>query len=281
MKIQLTIFSLALILMFSGCEETVLLDLDQTPERVVIQGQVTDVPGYQFVRVTKSADFYTKGSTKRVSNAVVIVTDNTGEKTTFSHNPRGHADSTGYYVPATGFVGKVGRTYTLSVQLDGQTYTGADILNRVTKLDALDSRPNDFDQRNPPSNGKDYELLIYAKEPQDTKDYYLIKYYRNDSLVYQNKTDVYIFDDYGVGEDIAGVPSSVHYAVGDKAVVEMYSLTRDAYLYYSDLVNILNSDGGMFSPPPANPRTNISGGALGLFQVSAKTSIGTVVKKPD
>jgi hypothetical protein len=50
--------------------------------------------------------------------------------------------------------------------------------------------------------------------------------------------------------------------------VEIYSLTREQFVYFTDLANILNSDGGMFSPPPANPRSNISGGALGLFQVS-------------
>jgi len=53
------------------------------------------------------------------------------------------------------------------------------------------------------------------------------------------------------------------------ATVELYSLTRVQYIYFSDLANILNNDGGMFSPPPANPRSNLSGGALGLFQVSS------------
>ncbi len=46
-------------------------------------------------------------------------------------------------------------------------------------------------------------------------------------------------------------------------------ISRDGYLFYNDLNTILNSDGGMFSPPPANPRSNVTGGALGFFQVSA------------
>ena len=50
--------------------------------------------------------------------------------------------------------------------------------------------------------------------------------------------------------------------------IAAYLVQEEEDLSLTDLGNILNSDGGMFSPPPANPRSNISGGALGLFQVS-------------
>jgi hypothetical protein len=52
--------------------------------------------------------------------------------------------------------------------------------------------------------------------------------------------------------------------------VEVYSLSRVGYVYYNDLFSILNGDGGgMFGPIPAPPRTNLSNGAIGFFQVSA------------
>jgi hypothetical protein len=277
MKHGVTILFIAILL--AGCEETVQLDLDQVPEQLVIEGQVTDVPGRQFVRVTRTAGFYDTGKTGRVANAQVVVSDDNGVEVPFVHNPRGSADSVGYYLPAVGYTGTIGRTYTMSVALDGQTFLASDKLVRVTTIDSMLYRPNVFRERAEPSNGKIWELLIYAKEPQDTEDNYLIKYYRNDSLVYNNETDVYVLNDYGVGENIDGVPSSVYYAPGDKARVEMYSLSRDGYLFFSDLVTILNSDGGMFSPPPANPRSNISGQALGFFQVSAMNSNEIVLAK--
>jgi hypothetical protein len=260
---------LLIALLLAGCEETVQLDINQVPVRVTIEGQVTNVTGRQYVRVTRSGGFYETGSTERVANAQVIIRDDAGEQMQFIHNPGGDADSAGYYMPSNQYIGVVGRTYTMSVQLDGRTYEATDKLLRVTKIDSMGYRPNVFREREEPSDGKIWELLIYAKEPQDTEDNYLIKYYRNDSLVYNGETDVYVLNDYGVGEKIDGVPSSVYYAPGDKARVEMYSLSRDGFLFYSDLVTILNSDGGMFSPPPANPRSNISNGALGFFQVSA------------
>jgi hypothetical protein len=255
----------------SGCEEAIQLDLDQTPTRLVIEGQLTDVEGLQFVHVTRSADFYQSGVTDRISDAQVTIKDDTGEEIQFVHNPGGSEDSIGYYLPLGDYKGVVGRTYTMVVEADGATYTASDKLFRVTAIDSIGYQPNRFRERDEPSDGKIWELLLYAKEPQDTEDNYLFKFYRNDSLIYTNETDVYIFNDYGIGEEIEGFPSPVYYAPGDKGRVEMYSISRDGFLFYNDLITIMNSDGGMFSPPPANPRSNITGGALGFFQVSSMT----------
>jgi hypothetical protein len=268
---KLTILIL-MIVVLAGCDEAITLDLKQTPPRIVIEGQVTDVAQMQFVKITTSLDFYQAGKAQPVTNAFVTITDDTGESVKFIHNPRQHQDSIGYYVPNTGFVGTMGRTYTMTVLLDNDTYTASDKLLRVTTFDSIGYQPNRFLDRDKPSDGKYMELLMYAKEPQDTEDNYLFKFYRNDSLVYTNRSDVYIFNDYGIGERIDGVASPVYYAPGDTARVEMYSITRDGYLFYNDLGTILNTDGGMFSPPPANPRSNINGGALGFFQVSSITS---------
>jgi len=274
---NLTILIL-IIVVLAGCEETIKLDLTQTPPRIVIEGQVTNVSGRQFVKITRSLDFYQSGQAERVTNAIVNITDDAGGSVTLVHNPRKHPDSTGYYAPLGNFVGAIGKTYTMTVTLDGDTYTATDKLLRVTSFDSIRYQPNRFRNRDKPSDGKYIELLMYAKEPQETEDNYLFKFYRNDSLTYTNHNDVYIFNDYGIGERIDGVGSPVYYAPGDSARVEMYSITRDGYLFFNDLSTILTSDGGMFSPPPANPRSNISGGALGFFQVSAMTTAAIKVK---
>jgi hypothetical protein len=49
----------------------------------------------------------------------------------------------------------------------------------------------------------------------------------------------------------------------------MYSLSRTAYVFYNDLQRLLNNDGGLFSQPPADSRSNLTNGALGFFQASA------------
>jgi hypothetical protein len=268
MQRYIKISLLAIVLI--SCEESTQLDLKQTPPKIVIEGVVTNRPGDQSVKVSRSTDFYGSGQTPRVSNATVTVTDDAGMEFNFVHNPRNHADSIGIYVPEVPFTAQSGKTYTLHVSLDGETYDASDKLLSVIPIDSLKFRINEDQQDDPNEEGKIYELLLYAREPQDEKNYYLFRYYRNDSLISYNPSDVYFSDDELLDEKIDGVPSPVYYAANDKARVEVYSLTRNGYVFYSDLYTVLNNDGGgMFGPIPSSPRTNLSNGALGFFQVSA------------
>lgn len=264
------VVSIAFTAALFSCDEPTELDLKQTPPRVVIEGLVTDKPGYQYVKVTRSADFYSKGKTPRITDAVVTVSDDTGAEYSFVHNPRNHADSMGIYLPEVPFTGVIGRTYTLNVTADGQQYEATDRLLSVTPIDSLQFRINENQQEDPKEPGKYYEVLLFAREPQDEDNYYLFKYYRNDTLIVFNPTDIYYSDDDLLGENIDGVPSPVYYGLHDKVRLEAYSLTRRGYVFYNDLYSVLNNDGGgMFGPIPAPPRTNLTNDALGFFQVSA------------
>lgn len=115
-------------------------------------------------------------------------------------------------------------------------------------------------------------MLFYAHEPQETKDFYLFKFYRNDTLVLDSPTDIYFSNDDLLAEEINGIPTASFYKMGDTGKVEMYSISNAGFIYYNDLINLLQSDGGMFGSPPVNPRTNVKGGALGFFQASSVVS---------
>jgi hypothetical protein len=263
------IMSLLAIVVFS-CEETTKLDLRQTPSRIVIEGLVTDKPGRQSVTVSRSTDFYGSGQTPRVDNASVKVFDDSGTEFVFTHNPRNHPDSVGIYIPEATFTGEIGKTYTLRVEVDGELYDATDKLTSVIPIDSLQFRINEDERDDPKETGKFHEILMFAREPQDEENYYLFKFYRNDSLKVYNPTDVYFTEDDLLAEKIDGVPSPVYYGPEDKARLEMYSLSRKGYVFYYDLSTILNNDGGgMFGSIPAAPRTNLSNDALGFFQVSA------------
>ena len=254
---------------FWSCDEPVVLDVTQGESRTVIEGQVTNLAGGQYVKVSRSGGFYESGKTPRVTDASVTVKDDAGNEFEFVHNPRNYADSAGYYLPQAPFTGEVGRTYFLTVTVGDQVYEAQDKLIRVTPIDSLAYQIDEDEKEDPEDEGKFYEVLIYAKEPQDTEDYYLFKFYRNDSLKLDFDTDIYFTDDETLGENIDGVSSPIYFAPGDKARCEIYSLSRTAFVFYNDLQSLLNNDGGLFSQPPANSRTNLSNGALGLFQASA------------
>lgn len=256
-----------------GCEKEYFLNPNPAGSLVVIEGIVTDQPGYQFVKLTRNAGFYDTGKTPRITDASVTVTDNLGNVTEFVHNPRNHPDSSGYYKPAVNFIGDVGRTYKLSVAADGKVFEGEDTLYPVTPIDSLTYAIDEDERSDPEHAGRFYEVLIYTLEPKETKDFYLFNFYRNDSLSVDYPADIYYTDDVLLGESIDGFASPIHFSVGDKATVQALSISRTAYVFYSDLYTLLNNDGGMYSPPPANCRNNLSNGALGFFQASAVNSM--------
>jgi hypothetical protein len=266
---------------FASCQlnEPITLDLNQAPPKVVIEAQVTDRVGYQYVKLSRSGNFYDAARTPRIKDALVTVTDDSGEVVNFTHNPNNHPDSSGIYIPPHSFVGKIGRTYSLKVEIDGETFTGTDKLADVIPVDSLTYRVHEDEVEDPEIEGKFYELLLFAREPQNEKNFYLFKFYRNDSLVYDLETDIYYTNDDFLAEKIDGVSAPAFYGLKDKAFVEVFSLSRQGYVYYNDLWTLLNGDsGGMFSPIPSSPRTNLTNGALGFFQVSALSTAEIVLE---
>ena len=252
-----------------GCDVPIDLDLTQTEEKVIIEGVVTNNPALQYVKISKSLGFYESGISPRITDAVVTVYDDAGNEFTYSHYNGDHPDSAGYYFPTTPFVGEVGRTYELHVTANGKEYVANDKLYGVLNIDSLTYELNQEEFDDPEDPGRYYTLKMYAKEPQQTNDYYLFKFYRNNELAFDTETDVYFTDDKILGENIEGVEAPVFYASEDVAKVRIYSLSRNAFLFYNDLFNLLNNDGGMFGSPPSNCRNNLSNGALGFFQASA------------
>jgi hypothetical protein len=270
-KILLMTFSASA---FFGCNETIELDLEQTPPRIIVDGLITNENTAHYVKLSQSVDFYHKGKVPAVSGAEVTVSDNEGNVYHFLESET----TAGYY--AASFEGKIGNSYSLEVELpSGEKLSAEDQMVPVMQVDRLDWIVDEDEKENPREEGFYYRIRIFGEEPAATKDYYLFKFFRNDSIQnFDSKTGVFFADDNLVGGYLDGLESPEHYKKGDEGRFEIYRISRDAFLFYNDLNNILNGDGGMSSPSPTNPRSNIrssEGPGLGLFQVSAvnKTSI--------
>ncbi|MFT7149798.1 MAG: hypothetical protein ACI82Q_001658 [Nonlabens sp.] len=264
---------------FTACEETIIIETGDLDERVVIEGLVTDQENH-FVKLTRTRSFYSTGPAEAIENAIVSVSDDIGNTYQFVHNPSGNLAENGFYYPVNSFKGQVGAVYALDVQVDGEQYTAQEELLPVTTIDSLTVIINLEELEDPDEEGRFFNVLFYASEPQDRKDQYLFKFYRDGEIVRDFQTDIYFTDDALLGERIDDLEIAGFYAEGDLVTVEMYSLTQEAYVFYSDLFNLLNNDGGLFSPPPANPRTNLSNGALGYFQVSSLDSEDKLIADP-
>ena len=276
-NIYKNIFALGLFIGLLSCEETIVIDTDSTDNQVVIEGLVTNVQGQSYVKLSRNRSFYEAGNTDRITEAEVSVMTSGGEQIVFVHNPNNSADSLGYYFPNANFAGSIGTSYTLNVEVEGQMYSATDELLPVTSLDSMVVRVDEDQLEDPEEPGRIYSVFMFAKEPQDREDYYLFKFYRNGELLLDWPTDIYVFDDETLGESIDDVEIAGYYSEGDVVKAEIYSLSREGFIFYSDLATLINNDGGMFSPPPANPRNNFSNGALGFFQVSAVNDLEITV----
>lgn len=260
---------------FFACEEVVNIDVNQAPPQLVIDGLVTDEDTTHQVRITSTSDFSAEFGVV-ITNASVRVSDNVGNSYSYIHNPTGIDSLDGTYYSEQKYAGVTGRVYSLEVLVNNLTLTASDTLRPITEIDSLSVRIDTFAQSDPDNDGEIYQVLLYAAEPQETMDFYYFRFYRDRVIIADNQ--VYAFDDQVLGDRLDGLPSPVNFKEGEHASVEIYSLTREQYVYYLDLSNLLNSDGGMFSPPPANPRSNIKGGALGIFQVSGLRRAGLVIE---
>ena len=260
MKNLLFLF-LAVAALFS-CEKTVELDIEQAASVVIIEGLVTNRADKQYVKISRSRAFGSNGATPTVSGAEVTVSDEMGQVVHYEESVPG------WYTPVEPFTGRAGITYYLTVKADGQTYTAEEEMQFIPPLDSLAFREDTEEKMDPEEEGRYYEVLVYGEEPQETEDYYLFKFYRNDTLFTNDGSWVFAYDDTILGERIHDLPTPMYYAKDDWAKVEMYAITRQAYRYYIDLSSNINNDGGMFSGQPANTRTNIEGGAIGYFQAS-------------
>ena len=271
-----SILPLSIALLAWGCEEVIELDVDQTPPQYVIEGLITDELTDHYVKISTSTDFYDPAATPGVSEASVSVSDDRGQPYVLEESET----EPGRYTAR--FRGEVGRTYTMQATLpDGEVFTATDQMRPVISIDSLTWEVDEAAQEDPEEPGLFYDVRIFAAEPQATVDYYLFKFYRNDSLQnFDSETGLFYSDDELLGEYIYGLEAPVYFRAGDVGAITTYSISRPAFLFYGDLDNTLNGDGGMLSPSPANPRTNIvhdRSPGLGFFQVSAVTRATLVV----
>lgn len=266
------VFFLFAVLLFASCEETIELDLKQTDEVIIIEGLITDQHAFHTIKITTTIPFNTPGKTPRVSGAVVTVSDAEGATMRFLEKELGK------YVSEEAFAGKAGETYSMRVEIGDKVFTASETLRPALGFTKVEYRIDEDEKVDPEDEGRFYEVLFYANEPQETEDYYLFKLYRNG--IYENGNGDYanVVNDVGLSGTIEGYPVGIYFAQNDTARLEVYNISRRAYRYYLDLNNNVGSDGGMFEGIPANVGTNIEGGALGYFQVSGLTVREIVVE---
>ena len=268
----------------NGCTTVIDAKLDTGPTQLSVDAQLTNQPGPQTIRLTKTAGYFDSSTSPAATSATVTVTDDAGKTYRFIDST-----NTGYYVwkpIGKDTLGHTGRTYQLNIAYGGETFQATSKINPVPPVDSLI-----FVKRalNPLSTTQGYRAEFYAVDIPKRVDYYRIKFLRNGEL--QNKPNNIVTSQDGVfGGNlsltdgltfIVPIRRSINpdslYALKDIVKVEVHSLNADAFLFWQQ-VRTQVTNGGLFATPPANVPTNIINTspngrpATGFFITSAVSS---------
>ena len=279
--------------LLSGCTTVIDAKLDTGPTQLSVDGTLTDQAGSQTIRLTQTAAYFDNSAPTPATSATVTVADDAGKAYQFLD-----PDNDGYYVwKPTGkdTLGRIGRTYQLTIAYKGETYRASSKLNRVPAIDSLI-----FVKRklNPLSTKEGYRAEFYARDIPGAADYYRVRFFRNGEL--QNKPGNIIISQDGVFRSNTSVsdglvfivpirrsinPDSL-YTLNDVVKVEVHSLTAEAFDFWEQVQSQI-TNGGLFATPPANVPTNIfntnAAGrkATGFFITSAIRSRTATVAEPN
>ena len=258
-KLHIIPLILLQVILWVGCKKVIDVKLKNATQQTIISGEVNDLSGPYKVTISKSVDFTSNNNFPPVSGAFVTITGN-GITDTLSE------DGPGVYFTKK-LIGRPGKAYSLLVKAEGNTYTATSTMPDPVQLDSLTfllGRNNDI-----------YAVANF-QDPKEAVNYYQFIQYANGEK-FKNGRGNSVFDDRlsnGRYISMALYDDSSDIKSGVTLTVQMNCIDKYVYNYLNELLQISGNGGGFSSPTPANPQSNISGGALGYFSantVSYKT----------
>lgn len=296
----LTVLAIALI--FSSCEDVVDITLDEGTAQLTVDAWLTNQSGSQTIKLTTTAPYFDNSPNPPALGATVVVTSQDGVIYNFTDD-----DNDGNYVwfPATEdeTFGEIGKGYGLVVQYQEETFVATSFMGRVPEIDSVQFKFEEKSLGTP----EGYYGQFYARDFEGENDCYWVKTYKNGEFLGKPQ-EINIAYDAGTsaGGNVDGlifippVRSGINrspdlddssddgtdvapWALGDRFVVELWSITPDAFFFLEQARNQM-TNGGLFASPIANVPTNIQNAnensevkALGYFCTSAVSSLGDTI----
>jgi hypothetical protein len=261
---------IAILMIINSCEEVIDVDLNNVNPQIVIEGEITDKVGPYFVKISKTGNFFEENKFPAISGAKIYISDSEGIIDTLTETSQG-------IYKTNKIIGKVGNTYKLKIELDGNIYESqAKMLNPTL----IDSITYNFNSNTGPGQGKKggYDLHCFFKDKPGIIDYCMIKLYVNGI---KDKSYFLYTGKLNKDETVDYNRFRKRFEKNDTIKIELSNLEFQGFDYFSTLNDIMSSEGmrGIVSTgTPANPNTNIKGGALGYFLAYTVSSDSVIVK---
>ncbi|MBV6646506.1 MAG: DUF4249 domain-containing protein [Cyclobacteriaceae bacterium] len=128
-----------LIIASGGCVDQISQDFPEANAQLVVEGSITTAPGPYYISIQSSESLEGLQKNRGIgSGASVMISDNQGNTEQLSEI------GLGFYATSVGGIqGVVGRSYTLTIELNGKTYQSIpETIPEPAGMDSLQSQPN-------------------------------------------------------------------------------------------------------------------------------------------
>ena len=242
-----------------SCQKVIHIDLNSAAPKYVVEGNISNESGPQVIKISKTVSFESSNTFPGVSGALVTITDATsGTIDTLQEG------SAGYYTTVA-ITGVPGHTYNMFIKADGNVFTATCTMPQPVNLDSLYISKSAF--------GNTRGAIVYT-DPAARGNYYYFAEYKNGVLT----DNIYIRNDELVNGQVinqtlsrGGGESELN--TGDYLTISLECIDSAMYQYYYTLQQTKNQN----AATPANPQSNIVGGALGYFSAHTVSSKSVLV----
>jgi hypothetical protein len=261
MNLLTKILLLTILVTLFSCEKEISLDLDESEQKIVIEGTLHDSIGDNQVLISKTRPFNDNGPIQLVSNATVQIIDNNGiTYNLYETKPGVYSDSL--------LLGIQNTNYTLVVSVEGEVITASSFMPTKVELDSLvyEKDPDIFqDDLDNPS----YQMRSNFTDPIGFGNYYQFKAYVDNT---QEKGFVILNDDLIDGKSTSYPLFRSEFFENDTVTVALLSTAEFNFTYFNGLV--LSQSGDV----PGNPISNFDNPkAVGYFTASTKSTKKIVI----
>jgi hypothetical protein len=285
-KNRYKVLSLIFVILVSwSCQEIIDLDLEQSEPKIVIEGRIVDEYTIHRIRVSQSLNYYDTGRMDPIPGAEISLLDgNDNLISEFVYNPQ---DSIFQTPDSLGL--EVGSEYKLQILVNEELFEATGKILENPTLDSLYYlSEKEMQQLGQPVFGEGYFMFVNGRLNNEGVEYFKLDITVNDTL--RNSRGALsnsVLTSEFFGKEFRALPVPGTFEEEDTVDLELYTLNEDVYQYYVEFINLLFNDGGVFSPPPVNPDSNIKNitnpenKPLGFIQFSSLQRKRLVIEKRD
>ena len=254
------------ILFLHSCEKVIDFDLTDSEKAIVIEAILASGKSPFTVTISKTTPYFETNAGDPVSGAKVSLRTENG-------TPRYCKETSAGTYSLERSTKPTNTWYIVDVVYNGITYTAKAYLNDPVPISDLSF--SYFDGLGVLDSG--YKVHCYIHDPQDKENYYRIKYYVNGKIADDDGEITLYSDELFNGKEIGLGQRSKTFGLTDTLTIELQSIDKAAYDYFSTLENITSED-WLQSASPANPISNFNNGALGYFSAYSFDRKKVVIK---